>query len=152
MPPFPAKALNIFSRHVRALILHPVDLGAVALVEQEGRIVLVRHSYKRGWMFPGGGVDRNEAPAEAILRELREEIGLTASAPPELLGAYIRPGLWVSNLVLFYRVRQAVFTFKPGWEIQALQLADPADLPEGVTLSTRRRFQELAGAPVSSRW
>jgi 8-oxo-dGTP pyrophosphatase MutT (NUDIX family) len=147
-----AKVLSVAARYVRALILHPVDVGAVALVEQEGRIVLVRHSYKLGWMFPGGGVGRNEPPALAIMRELREEIGLTASAPPELLGAYTRPGVWASNLVLWYRVREAVFTFKPNLEIRDLILVDPAQLPQGVSAAVRRRLQELAYGAQSPKW
>lgn len=42
-----------------------------------GALVLVRHSYTRGWFLPGGGRGRGEDPAEAMLRELREEIGMT---------------------------------------------------------------------------
>jgi 8-oxo-dGTP pyrophosphatase MutT (NUDIX family) len=150
---FLEKALGIVSRHVRALLLTPVDVGAVAIVEQDGRIVLVRHSYKSGWMFPGGAVDRNEPPAEAVLRELGEEIGLTASAPPELLGAYVRPGVWISNLVLLYRVRQAEFTFQSSWEILEHRLVDPRNPPDGTSPAVRRRLQELYGdAKVSPHW
>ena len=142
---FLGKCFAILVRYARALILHPIDLGVVAVVEQEGQIVLVRHSYRGGWSFPGGSVDHNEAPGQAILRELQEEIGLTASAPPELLGAYIRPGLWASNLVLFYRVREAAFAFKPSWEICEYCLVDPHNPPAGTTRASRRRLQEIYG-------
>ena len=58
-----------------------------------GRLVMVRHTYMPGWHFPGGGLRRGESPDDGILRELREEIGLTqwgailrieihAAAPP----------------------------------------------------------------------
>ena len=54
-------------------------LGAHSLaLTPERRIVLVKLRYARGWRFPGGGRDPSETPEQAGLRELREEIGLTA--------------------------------------------------------------------------
>jgi 8-oxo-dGTP pyrophosphatase MutT (NUDIX family) len=142
---FLEKLLLIVATHVRAMLLHPMDVGAVAIVEQAGRIVLVRHSYKSGWMFPGGAVERGEPPASAVIRELQEEIGLTQSAPPQLLGAFVRRRLWATNLILLYRVRDAVFVFKPNWEIRELRLADPAKSPSGTAPAVRRRLRELLG-------
>ena len=52
-------------------ILSPVAFAALALVEQGGKVVLVRHSYATGWHLPGGGVKRGEPPEQAVLRELR---------------------------------------------------------------------------------
>lgn len=138
---------------LRAMFLHPVDLGVAALVEQGGKYVLVRHSYQPGWFLPGGAVDRGEAPADAIVRELQEEIGLTRSAPPQLLGVYTRRVLWASNVILLYRVREARFVFRPSWEIRDITLADPADLPAGTTPGVRRRFLELIGeASPTPHW
>ena len=34
-----------------------------------------RKGMKRGWQFPQGGIDAGETPEEALLRELKEEIG-----------------------------------------------------------------------------
>ena len=52
-------------------------VGAMCVVERsDGALLLVRQSYRRGWTFPGGLLKRNEAPAEAAVRETREEIGL----------------------------------------------------------------------------
>lgn len=145
--------LLFVATHLRALLLHPVDLGVAALVEQAGRIVLVRHSYKSGWMLPGGAVERGEPPAEAILRELKEEIGLTHSSPPQLLGVYTRRHLFVTNTILLYRVREAVIVFKPSWEIRAIRLGDPASPPEGTSPAVQRRFQEFLGeASPSPYW
>lgn len=129
----------------RAFLQSPVDLGVVALVEQGGRFVLVRHSYKAGWMLPGGAVERGEPPADAIVRELQEEIGLTRSAPPQLVGVFTRKRFFVTNLILLYRVREARFVFRPSWEIRELKLADPADPPPGTHPGTRRRLLELMG-------
>jgi 8-oxo-dGTP pyrophosphatase MutT (NUDIX family) len=139
------KTLQILASQFRVL-LHPVDMGVAAMVEQGGKVVLVRHSYKSGWLLPGGAVGRGEPPAEAILRELKEEIGLTHSASPQLIGLYTRRhALHATNVIALYRVREAVFVFKPGFEIRAIRLADPAAPPEGTSKAVCRRFAELMG-------
>lgn len=43
---------------------------------QSRKVVLVRHTYTSGWHPPGGGRKPNEDDAAAVVRELREEIGL----------------------------------------------------------------------------
>jgi 8-oxo-dGTP diphosphatase len=57
-------------------------VAAYALCQDDaGRVLLTRLTYpeiKAGhWTLPGGGIDFGEAPAEAVLRELTEETGLT---------------------------------------------------------------------------
>ncbi len=46
------------------------------VVRGDGRVLLVRHSYKSNWATPGGFVDRREAAVDAAVREVREEVGL----------------------------------------------------------------------------
>ncbi len=38
-------------------------------------VIARRAGMRRGWQFPQGGIDEGETPKEALLRELREEIG-----------------------------------------------------------------------------
>ena len=63
---------------------------AIALVRQAGRIVVGQrplHVPLAGyWEFPGGKVEPGETPAEAAVRECREEAGLNVRA----LGEYAR--------------------------------------------------------------
>ncbi len=54
-----------------------------------GRILLARRSADRSfypgvWDVIGGHCERDEAPADALVRELREEIGVTARAFDEI--------------------------------------------------------------------
>lgn len=150
---------NLLSRTLFSLsfvvrtALSPVAFGALAIVEQGGKVVLVRHSYARGWRFPGGGVGRGEPPAEALLRELKEEIGLTLSAAPELFGIYTRRIFPITNVIALYRVREAAFAFKPNMEIREVLLADPAAPPPDTSAAVRRRLAELTGrTPPSPYW
>ncbi len=59
-------------------VLRPRHRGALVAVWHDGRVLLVRNSYRRSLSFPGGGVKRNELPAEAAARELQEEVGISA--------------------------------------------------------------------------
>ncbi len=60
-------------------VRRPRTFGAHALALTPGRkIILVKLRYAPGWRMPGGGRGEDEDPREAILRELREEIGMTA--------------------------------------------------------------------------
>ena len=60
-------------------VRRPRTFGAHALALTPGRkAVLVKLRYAPGWRLPGGGRRQDEDPREAVLRELREEIGMTA--------------------------------------------------------------------------
>lgn len=135
-------------------LLTPTVFGVNAIAQdRQGRVILVRHGYMPGLHFPGGGVDSGEPPVDAILRELREEIGLTQSAPPEFMGLYTRRFGFVTNIVALYHVREVKFAFKPGWEIREVVRADPHDPPPDTRPGTRRRLAEYTGsAPVSPYW
>lgn len=48
--------------------------GAV-IRDEQGRVLVVRPTYKNEWELPGGSVEPDESPLSACRRELREEIG-----------------------------------------------------------------------------
>ena len=52
-----------------------LEWGVGALVERDGRVLLVRQDDR--WLLPGGEVEAGESHAEALVRELDEETGLT---------------------------------------------------------------------------
>ena len=138
---------------VKAL-LAPVSLGALALIlDEKGQVGLVRHSYRDGWSLPGGGVARGEPPVQAVLRELREELGTVESDPPELFGLYSQSYGWATNVVVLYRLTNARVTFRPNLEVRELVFVDPLAPPEGTTGGTRRRLAELVHeTPLNPYW
>ncbi|MER8186733.1 NUDIX domain-containing protein [Kitasatospora sp. NPDC094015] len=50
--------------------------AAVLFFDEQDRVLLVDPVYKPSWEFPGGVVERGEAPSDAALRETEEELGL----------------------------------------------------------------------------
>jgi putative (di)nucleoside polyphosphate hydrolase len=48
----------------------------IVLIREDRQVFLGGRTGGRGWQFPQGGVRRQEAPEEALYRELKEEIGL----------------------------------------------------------------------------
>jgi 8-oxo-dGTP diphosphatase len=56
-------------------VARPQHHGAVIAIWLDGRILMIRHSYRNRLSWPGGGVRRGEDPAAAAIRELHEELG-----------------------------------------------------------------------------
>lgn len=65
-----------------------VAAGCIFL-DDGGRVLLVKPTYKRAWEIPGGVVEAGESPFAACHREVREELGLDRW-PLRLLGVDYR--------------------------------------------------------------
>ncbi|MGW0788018.1 NUDIX domain-containing protein [Streptomyces sp. NPDC002911] len=59
--------------------------SGVLLFDEHDRVLLVDPTYKPGWEFPGGVVEPGEAPAQAGMREVAEELALCLDVVPKLL-------------------------------------------------------------------
>lgn len=49
---------------------------AAAVVDERSRLLLLFHADSRRWVLPGGAVEPDEHPADAVVRETREETGI----------------------------------------------------------------------------
>lgn len=135
-------------------VLSPVALGAHAMLfDSNGRVLLVRHSYQPGLSFPGGGVGRAEPPVDAVLRELREELGPFRADPPVFVGLYTRRTGWATNVIALYRLMNATVDFRPNAEIREILFVDPASPPPATAAGARRRLAEyVSKSPPNPYW
>lgn len=81
---------------------------AAVIRDDAGRVLISRRPEGRHlgglWEFPGGKIDAGEAPPEALVRELREELGLGVTVgAPITFAVHEEPGLRI--LLLFYDAR-----------------------------------------------
>ena len=57
-------------------------VGAVAVMRHDdGRVLFVDQRHSNGWALPGGLLRRGECPDDAVIREVREEVGVTLPVP-----------------------------------------------------------------------
>ena len=110
----------------------PSGPGAhAAAFTPDRRIILVKLRYAPGWRLPGGGRGADENLQAAALRELREEIGMTAHGRVE-----VARGLVIVEDVA-YRPRRW------SWEVEAVCEAPLDRLPPDLSPRARRWLEQL---------
>lgn len=76
-------------------------VGAVCLVVHDDEVLFLWQPHRRGWTLPGGLLGWGEEPAEAVAREVFEEVGLTIE-PGEPLAFGVHPA--TQQIDVIYRV------------------------------------------------
>jgi ADP-ribose pyrophosphatase YjhB (NUDIX family) len=151
LEPVLRRVLHVYWRFARGM-----TLGVRALViDERGRIFLVKHSYVSGWHLPGGGVEAGETMTQAVARELREEGNIDIGEPPRLHGVFFNDRDSRRDHVALFVVRafRQSAAPVPDHEIVAHGFFAVDDLPNDTTAGTRTRIAEvLGGAPISERW
>lgn len=123
---------------IRWFLTRPRTYGVRAIVvTRSGDVVLLRHSYVRGWHLPGGGRKTGEVPEAAVLRELREEIGLEGFDSLRHLGAYEHRPDFKRDRVDLFLIEGADYRWRRSAEIEEVRDFDPRRLP----LDISRRSQ-----------
>lgn len=133
-------------------LVRPRTVGVRAVVvDAQGRVLLVRHSYGPFWYLPGGGVEKGEGPISGLARELREEVGIENPSINGLVGFYHTQREYKDDYVAVYSVTldpsQSRDVRKCSAEIAQIGFFRPDELPPDVSPATRRRIGERFGAP-----
>ena len=69
----------------------PASAGAL-IYDTDGRLLILKPTYKKGWTIPGGQIDNGESPWDACRRETREECGLVLERGRLVCVDYRPPG------------------------------------------------------------
>jgi ADP-ribose pyrophosphatase YjhB (NUDIX family) len=121
-------------------------LGAQgAVIDGDGRVLLVRHSYRPGWFFPGGGVEWGETLETALARELDEEVGVTLTEAATLHGMFSNFGNFPGDHIAVFVVRhwERRDDYRKLGEIAEAGMFSRQDLPERIDAGTRARIAEI---------
>jgi 8-oxo-dGTP pyrophosphatase MutT (NUDIX family) len=149
------KLLNLFFRPWWRLT-RGMTMGAQAMVIDEAdRVLLVRHGYRPGWHFPGGGVEHNEAAIDAMVRELEEETGVVVSGQADLHGLFTNFSVFAGDHIALYVVRDWHQPKIPpaNREIAEQRFFALSELPADTVLGARNRIAEVFhGAPLRPTW
>lgn len=126
-------------------------IRVAAIIVEDGRILLVRHE-KDGqsyWMLPGGGVDYGETLAEALRRELREELNIEAAIGPLMLANDSIPEDRHRHIVnLYFAARITGGELRTGGDARVVEAAfQPLDALED--LPVRPVFQTLLKTAIT---
>lgn len=145
------RAFQSFFRVQRSLTLGVRGV----VVDASGKVLLLRHTYTPGWHFPGGGVEKGETSAHAMIRELKEEAGIEAAPTDlQLVSIHANHAFFPNDHVLVFRVN----TWTQGkatshGEIAEIRFVDPLNPPDDVSKGTNNRLKELfGGQAVSELW
>lgn len=126
-----------------------------AVLNAEGGVFLVRHTYTPGWHLPGGGVEPGETLMEALAKELREEANLRFVGEPSLHGIFLNDAVSRRDHVAVFVVREFERTGPrmPDREIAEADFFPLEALPPETTRGTRARLAEIAaGTAPAQRW
>ncbi len=151
MKKLPTKLIQRYWRFSRGL-----TLGAQGVImDEDNRVLLVRHAYRPGWHFPGGGVEWNEPLHTALERELFEEAGVILKSTPQLHGIFTNFEAFPGDHIALFIVNdwEQITVPKPNNEIAEQGFFSFDALPEDISEGTKNRLGELfERQPVSSKW
>ena len=141
LEPLLRRIFHLYWRLVRGMTL---GVRGVVL-DAEGKVFLIHHTYVTGWHLPGGGVEAGETFLEALKRELMEEGMIELRAEPELHGLFFNSHVSRRDHVAVYVVREfrQLRLPQPNHEISACGFFAVDALPADTTEGTRRRIAEV---------
>ena len=118
-------------------------VSAVALIDADGRVLLSKRPEGKQlaglWEFPGGKVEQGERPEDALIRELKEELGINVEhscLAPLTFASHTYPDFYLLMPLYICRRWKGLPQALEGQELKWVRARDlrsmpmpPADLP-----------------------
>src|SRR5574338_197276 len=124
-------------------IVRPVTVGVRIMLIRGEQILLIRHSYIKGWYLPGGGLKRGETLEQAARREALEEAGATLGKI-SLMGIYSKLERIKSDHNAVFVCTDFEWEDKHDAEVAEIRFFSITELPEDLRAGQRRRIEEYA--------
>jgi ADP-ribose pyrophosphatase YjhB (NUDIX family) len=133
-----------------------ITFGVQGVVLRDGsEVLLIRHGYRPGWHFPGGGVEWHETLLTALAREVEEETGVVVLGTPRLHGIFANFQTAPCDHIALYLIdewEQKTIP-KPNMEIREQRFFPLADLPPDIVGGAWRRLREIFHAEaIGQHW
>lgn len=122
-------------------VTSPITVGVRMLMINDGKVVLVKHTYDTKWCLPGGGVKRGETLEAAAKREAREETGAVIG-DVSLFGVYTNFYEKRSDHVVVFLTGSFELKGAKSYEIESSGLFDIGDKAVKLTRGTENRLEE----------
>ena len=141
-------------RRTRVPRRSPEPLVVVAaVIESRGRILACQRrkndAFGLKWEFPGGKVQPGEQPAQALARELKEELGVEAAIGAECFRTRHRYSELTREIELIFFTAQADEQNMRNLAFEQMRWVRPEDLPKLDFLPADREFlAKLAARPA----
>lgn len=133
-----------------------LTLGVQGIILRgDKEVLLVRHGYRPGWHFPGGGVEWRETMLAALSREVEEETGVIVKGAPVLHGLFANFQVMPHDHVVVYIVREweQPRKPKPNFEIEEQRFFSLNSMPTDLVRGAKRRIEEVfEGQPKGQHW
>jgi len=100
--------------------------AAVAIYDEQGRVLMGLHSDRKVWVMPGGLIEPEEIPADAAIREVWEETGLTVEIEKLVLNKTFPP----DRFGMYYLCRITNGVFEPSDEVAEYGYFSLNNLPD----------------------
>lgn len=133
--------LVYFAYKVYCFIFRPLTLGVRVMMIQDGKVLLVRHTYLDGWYMPGGAVKRNETLEQAARRETHEEVGAQLKNI-SLMGAYSNFVELKSDHNILFFTNDFTFDGRHDSEIAEIRFFPLDNLPANMCPGHRRMLEQ----------
>lgn len=141
--------LLYFVYNLYIFIFRPVTVGVRVILAKEGRVLLVRHTYREGWHLPGGGIQRRETVETAARREVREEAGAEVGKV-QLVGVYSNLEGYASGHNILFASEDFEIVGKPDREIAEARFFARDELPPDMFAGHRRKAEEYLDGEIPS--
>ncbi|MFE1189976.1 NUDIX domain-containing protein [[Kitasatospora] papulosa] len=129
--------------------------AAAILTDEEGRVLIVKPTYKPGWNLPGGRVDDGESPRSACARELREELAVDVTPGRLLAHAFVALPGQPAHVYYVFDGGALTAQQRKGIRLQESELGElrfsfPADIsPEDIPSAIRPLWSAVLAARES---